>query len=288
MKYCPKCGTPLEDDTRFCTKCGAPQPDMNVEKKEEVVEVKKEEEQKPQLSDRERYNNLLKTDERFKTIVRASKLAGLFTLINLLFIVPFFVNMFTPVGAFTGVDVSTQGMSYFNAFGVHHFPYGYSAISIRKFVSFAKAGGWKITPDDALKSPTAVIVLIFGFIFMALLVVVSILGRPKGYLLKTYEKQNGHLELIKSIKSPMSYIYGVVYIVISLIPAVGTYFNSIGLNYKDGHYVLGRVAGLSSGITVTIVISILFIALILVGNIVLRNIFVNKPLKPYNEVTVNK
>ena len=124
MKYCPKCGTPLEDDTRFCTKCGAPQPDMDVEKKEEIVEVKKEEEQEPQLSDRERYNNLLKTDERFKTIVRTSKLAGLFTLIYLLFIVPFFVNMFTPVGAFTGVDVSTQGMSYFNALGVHHFPYG--------------------------------------------------------------------------------------------------------------------------------------------------------------------
>ena len=123
---------------------------------------------------------------------------------------------------------------------------------------------------------------------MALLVVISILGRPKGYLLKTYEKQNGHLELIKSIKSPMSYIYGVVYIVVSLIPAVGTYFNSIGLNYKDGHYVFGRVTGLSSGITVAVVISILFIALILVGNIVLRNIFVNKPLKPYNEVTVNK
>ena len=26
MKYCPKCGAPLEDDTRFCPKCDTAQP----------------------------------------------------------------------------------------------------------------------------------------------------------------------------------------------------------------------------------------------------------------------
>ena len=284
MKYCPKCGAPLEDHLKFCTKCGAPQPGLEVKQEENRIEEETEvkQEERP-LSDRERFNNLLKTDERFKNIVRASKLAGLFTLINFLFLIPFFVNLFTPVGAFTGVDVSSQGMTYFNALGINYFPHGYSAMSIRKFCAFAKAGGWKITPDDALKGQTALIIFIFGLVFSALLVVIAVVGRPNGYLLRTYEKQNGHIELIKAIKSPFSYVYGAAFVVVSAIPAVGTYVNSTGLNYKDGHYVLGQVTGLKSGLATVIVVSLLFISLIIAANIVLRVIFVNKLINPYTQ-----
>ena len=62
MKYCPKCGAPLDDHLKFCTKCGAPQPTEEVKQEEKkaepVPEVKSEE--RP-LSDRERFNNILKS-----------------------------------------------------------------------------------------------------------------------------------------------------------------------------------------------------------------------------------
>lgn len=285
MKYCPKCGAPLDDDTRFCVKCGAPQPNMD-EVKKEVVEPKQEPQpqQQPQLSDRERFNNLLKTDNKFKNIVRASKLAGLFTLVNLLFLIPFFVAMFAKVGAFTGVDVSAQGASYFDTLGVHYFPYGYSAMSIRPFIAYARAGHWQISPGDSLKGPTTVIIFVFGLIFAALLVVISVVGRPNGYLLKTYEKENGEKELIKSIKSPMALLAGVFLTIIGCIPGIGTYIASTDLTYKSGnHYVFGQVTGLKSGLITIIVVAVIFAGLILAGNIVLRSVFVNKLLTPAEE-----
>ena len=285
MKYCPKCGAPLDDHLKFCTKCGAPQPTEEVKQEEKkaepVPEVKSEE--RP-LSDRERFNNLLNTDQRFKNIVKASKLAALFTLVNLLFLIPFFVGMFTKVGAFTGVDVSAQGASYFDVLGIHYFPYGYSAMSIRKFIAYAKAGHWSICPNDTLRSPTTVIIFIFGLIFAALLVVISVVGRPNGYLLKTYEKENGEKELIKSIKSPMTLLAGVFLTIVGIMPGIATYIASTDLKYESGHhYVFGQVTGLSSGLITIIVVAVIFIGLILGGNIVLRVVFVNKLLNANTE-----
>ena len=288
MKYCPKCGTPLEDDTRFCPKCGTAQPNMGEEPTQQEVEVKQEAKPQQQLSDKERFNNLLNTDERFKTIVRTSKLAGLFTLVNLAFIIPFFILLFTKTGAFTGVDVSAQGTSYFDVLGVHYFPYGYSSMSIRQFIAYAKAGGYKLTPDDGLKNGVPLIIFIAGLLFIPLTVVISLLGRPKGYILRTYEKENGINELIKSIKSPMTLILGPFLVVLASIPAIGTYVNSTGFSYKEGHYIFGQVTGLKSGLTTAIVVAILFFSIILAANIVLRVLFVSKPLKPYTPEPTKK
>ena len=73
MKFCPKCGNELPDEANFCPKCGAKQPDAQVveqEIEENVSQINPTIEKSPQNqeeSPRQRYNNLVKNDEVFKS-----------------------------------------------------------------------------------------------------------------------------------------------------------------------------------------------------------------------------
>ena len=299
MKFCPKCGTQLPDEARFCNKCGAPQPDFANEapiapqpaqSQPQVQQQAQPQMQQPmqqpantQMTPSQRFNHLFKTDERFKDIVKGLRRGGLINLFNLLFIIPFMVCMFTPVGAFTGVNVSGAGHYAFEGLGVTSFPYGYSAFTIRSFASAMSATGYKLTPDDALKgqSITTMMSFIFCFLFFALMVVVSLVGNPRGYILKTYEKENGYKELIQRATGGTIFLFGPFYAALGLICAIFTYVNSTGQKYKSGdNYYFGEVTGLKEGLITCIVVASIFIVIMLVAQIVLKKAM-NSKLKRY-------
>ena len=273
MKFCPKCGNQLPDDARFCNKCGAPQPNVNGG---DAGSAYQPAQMSSGITPREQFNNLMRDDPKFKAIVGASKAIGLFSLINLLFIIPFFVCSFTNVGAFTGVNVSSEGMYEFQALGITQFPFGYSAISLREFILLADAGGYALTPGDGLRNPSPLIIFIFGFVWAALIVLVSLIGRPKGYLMKTYLTQNGQQTLVKSFKASGIH-FGPIFCLVSLMSSVIVFVNSNGINYNNGKtYIFGEVKGDVGGLVICIVVSIIFLAIILAANIILRVLVMKK------------
>lgn len=296
MKFCPKCGNSLPDDAKFCTKCGALQPGFENENPapnneqpvaQPVPQPTPQEmsfdKPNPSMSPRERFDYLYEHDERFKTIVRCIRRCGLVALINLLFIVPWLVCLLTPVGAFTGVNVHPTGQSTFEAMGIYNFPHPYSALSIRTFTTIVSAAGKAITPGDSLKNPMALLLFIFGFVWIPLMVLAGVLGNPRGYLLTTYEKEGGYKELIKRAKGGSLIMFGAMYDLICMVCAIMTYVNSTDLNYKAGDtYYFGEVTGLKEGMITCIVVTVIFMIIMIVTQAVLKSI-INRSLKEYDK-----
>ena len=294
MKFCPKCGTQLVDEAKFCPKCGAPQPGMEPKEEPKVeetpkVEEKPVEEVKPApapektLSPRERYNNYLKNDECFRDAAKVIKAVSLISLINLLFIIPWLCSLLIPVGMFTGVNVSTQGMDYFNVLGAS-FPYEFSALSVRQFVQYADIGHNALTPGESLQTnPSAIIMLIFRIIYVPLLVLLALLGKTKSYILKVYEGPDGRANLLKTARKTNA-IFGPFAALFTFSPALGTYLSCIDLkyDYSDGKpYIFGEVDGILPGFIACIVITVIFAVIILVSQLVIAGVLYNKKLKKY-------
>jgi len=187
MKFCPKCGAQLVDEARFCSKCGAPQPNMDVQATPQPAVEPQQVKPNQSSSDGamtpgQRYNYLQKNDEKFKATTRVVfflKLVGLF---NLLFIIPWLVCYFVPVGIFTGDDLSSIGETYITSLG-KSFPCAFNNYELAfKYKPFADGGNYKLTPDNALGSNVfSSIMWFFTFVFIPLLVLVALLGYPRGY-----------------------------------------------------------------------------------------------------------
>lgn len=292
MKFCPKCGAQLVDEARFCSKCGAPQPNMEnapAPQPAPVMEPAPAPQPQPapapapqepaQMTPAQRYNYLKQNDERFKATVKVSFILRFVGLVTLLYIIPWLVCYLTPVGTITGIDMSDYGAGLMAG---KTLPYNFSMFEVQYVLrSWAKVGNYKLTPDDALRTNNMPgIIWVFGFLFIPLLALVSIIGNPKGYLLRTYEKDPN--ELYKALKNNSIWIFGPCLTVVAMVNAIMTYVNCKDLDYSDGsHYFLGIIMENKAGLTAVIVVSVLFMIIMIAGSIVPRVILFNKLKKHY-------
>ncbi len=294
MKYCPNCGSQLPDEARFCPNCGTKQPNMENApaptpqvQSEPVVERAPSPQpqaapvsQEPsQMTPAQRYNYLKQNDERFKATIKVSFILRFIGLVTLLYIIPWLVCYLVPVGTITGIDMSDYGRGLMTG---KTLPYNFSMYEVQFVLrTWANVGNYKLTPGDALRTNNMPGILwYFGFLFIPLLALVSIIGNPKGYILKTYEKDPK--ELYKALKNNSVWIFGPALALIAMVNAILTYSNCKDLDYSDGsHYFLGIIVDNKPGLTAIIVVSIIFMTLMIAGSIVPRVILFNKLKKHY-------
>ena len=292
MKFCPKCGAQLVDEARFCSKCGTKQPNMEnapAPQPAPVVEPAPAPQPQPaqaqepsQMTPGQRYNYLKQNDERFKDTVKVIFLLKFVGLIGLLFIVPWLVNYLTPVGTITGIEMSSQGSLFMSSMG-KSVPYNFSMYEVQFLLRPAvKAGGYKLTPGNALSNVMPTVLWYFGFLFFALIALISMLGMTKGYVLRTYEKDPK--ELYKALKSNTTWIFGPFLSIATMIMAITTYINCKDLDYSGGEtYYFGVIMENKSGLIVCIVVTLIFAAIMIAGSIVLRSLLFKKINKHYQK-----
>ena len=284
MKFCPKCGNQLPDDAMFCNKCGAPQPGMEAPKEEAPVReetplVNASEVARPAptpvaaaATPRERFNYLMENDEDFRCIVKATKKSRFLNLINLLFIVPWLVCMFTPIGMFLG-GMDSAGDSILQTLG--GIPYSYSVMTLRPLIT--AAGKYSLTPGNGLNNPMGLLAFIFGFIWIAFMVLMSILGVSNGQILKIYEGPDGKRKLIQNSTRNTAFLHGPVYSFFSLCTAFVYWFNSKDLNYSNGkNYLYGPAVAIDTGLITCAVVVGIFIVIMIVPQIVLKIVIFRK------------
>ncbi len=292
MKYCPNCGSQLPDEARFCPNCGTKQPNMEnapAPQPAPVVEQTPAPQPAPapvpqepaQMTPGQRYNYLKQNDERFKATVKVISVLKFLGLISLLFIIPWLVCYLTPVGTLTGIDANDYGNNIMSISG-KSFPYNFSMYEVQFVLrSWAKVGKYKLTPNNSLGNNVMPSVLwYFGFLFMVLLALVSILGMPRGFVLKTYEKDPK--ELYKAVKNNTVWFFGPALTIIAMVNAILTYSNCKNLDWSDmSGCFLGIIVENKAGLIAVVVVSVIFILIMLAGSIVPRIILFNKLKKHY-------
>ena len=186
MKFCPKCGTPLQDDDKFCPKCGTPQPGVVAQNNEPQVENKEAplSENKPNnqnMSDGERYDYLMEHDETFHELVMYRRKKYLFELTYVLFFISYIVAMSVPVAYLNGVNVHPTGQ-YMLAY-----PYGVSPFTLNYLQSIK--GHYKLNPGS-LSNAITVVSMVMGIIFTLLCIAMPFIKAftARGYVLKQYEQ----------------------------------------------------------------------------------------------------
>ena len=216
------------------------------------------------MSPSERYSYLMKNDEAFKTIVKASRKKDLMSLSNLLFIIISFVCALMPYLVFTGVNVHHVGAEMMAAEG-KNFPIYFGGLEL--FGYHTSTGNYALSPSDSLSGIFPFMIFLFGFLFEALFVLIAVLGSTRGYKLKQYEK-GGAKELIKSIGGARNFM-GVL---VGLFPVLGmitTYIVASDLKYESGKtYIYGEIATYPEGLITAIIISAIIMVIMLVVGII--------------------
>jgi hypothetical protein len=290
MKYCPNCGSQLPDEARFCPNCGTKQPNMENAPAPQPAPVVEQapapqpaQAQEPaQMTPAQRYNHLKQNDERFRDTVKVISLLKFVGLISLLFLVPFFVCYFTPVGTFTGINAQDYGNNLLIGYG-KSYPFNFNNYELEFVIRiWANDSTHKLTPGNGLRSNIIPqLFFILAYFLVVLIVLASLLGNPKGYVLRTYEKDPK--ELYKAIKSNTMWMFGPALAIVSLGMAVSTYIGCTGIEYDDPskQYLFGEVRGNSSGLITCIIVTVIFVAIMLAGAIVLRTLLFKKINKYY-------
>lgn len=296
MKYCQYCGTQLEDSAKFCPNCGAEQPEFKAKPQpatEEKPEPISEENMVPyiesedfkKLSDGEKFNYFMENDEKFRDIYQVSRKKRFFNFINLAFLIPFFVCLFSPIGVFTGVNVHPDGAAIFNGLG-WSFPHTFSPMTLQSIKNLM--GNKALCPNSSVNGVVPILLFVFGLILIPLIAVFTALGTPKSYYLKTYLRPNGGAaELLKFGKQNNGFMMGAIGVVFGFMGMLNIYTAISGINYEKAYqnnggklYLFGEISELSSGLVTGIIVSVIFLILIIVG-IAVPTSLVTKKLKKY-------
>ena len=272
MKYCPNCGTQLDDNAKFCHSCGAAQPGTEQVKQNEGMEpIKETSAPEVQGTPRERFDYLIKNDERFKDIYRVTKTQNLFNLINILYLIPVLVCLYTPIGMFTGEKATSSTV-----------PAGTTFTPIGVLFYKNLAGNYSLCPDSNLSGIMPLIVFIFAWLLLVLIIVMSVAGITKGYILKTYESENGPQTLIQNCKKSTQWIFGVGVSIVAFM-AMLTQWIACDNNYAQAYqknggklYIFGEIVQIPNAIIPGLIVTILFVALIVAGITVARLLFAKK------------
>ena len=287
MKYCPKCGTPIDDEAKFCPKCGTPQPGFEAPRSEVKVEEPAEYNilNDTKVSDSEKFKYLMENDEMFRDIYQVSRKKRFFNFINLLYLIPFFVCMFSPIGVFTGNNVHPDGASIFSAMG-WSFPHSFSPMTLQSIKSLM--GNKALCPNSSVNGAIPIILFIFGLILIPLIAVFTAIGTPKSYYLKTYQKPiGGKAELLHFGKQNNGFLMGIIGCIFGFIASFNIYVGISDLDYAKAYersggklYLFGEISEISSSFITGIVLTVIFMVLIVVG-IVVPSAIVIKKLNKY-------
>lgn len=295
MKYCQYCGSQLDDSAKFCPNCGAAQPEFKPKpavKEEDKPEPISEENMVPytesedfkRMSDGEKFNYFMENDEKFRDIYQVSRKKRFFNFINLAFLIPFFVCLFSPIGVFTGVNVHPDGAAIFNGMG-WSFPHTFSPMTLQ---TIDKLTGNKALAPNSINGVIPILLFVFGLVLIPLIAVFTAIGTPKSYYLKTYLRPNGGAaELLKFGKQNNGFMMGAIGVIFGFVGMLNVYISISGINYEKAYqnngnklYLFGEISELSSGLVTGIIVSIIFLVLIIVG-IAVPTSLVTKKLKKY-------
>ena len=287
MKYCPNCGTPLEDEAKFCQKCGTLQPGFEAPKSVEKAEEPKEYNilNDTKVSDSEKFKYLMENDEMFRDIYQTSRKKRFFNFINFLYLIPFFICTCSPIGFFTGNSVHPDGASIFEAMG-WSFPHSFSPITLQSIKSLM--GNRALCPNSSVNGIVPIMLFVFGLILIPLIAVFTALGSPKSYYLKTYLKPiTGKAELLQFAKQKNGFFIGVVGCVFGFIAMFNVYIGIAGLDYAKAYennggklYLFGEISDLTSTFIAGTIVTLIFVILIIVG-IIIPSAIVTKKLNKY-------
>ena len=274
MKYCQYCGTQLDDSAKFCPNCGAAQPEKVVapQQQDEGIEpIKETTAPEQQGTPKERFDYLINNDERFKDIYRVTKIQNLFNLINILYLIPVFVCVFTPIGMFTGQNATSNTVPAGTVF---------TPLTVMSFKKLA--GNYSLCPDSNLNGIMPLMVFILSWILLVLIIVMSIAGITKGYILKTYESEKGPQTLIQNCKKSTNWIFGVGVSIVAFMSLL-TQWIACDNNYAKAYeknggklYIFGEIAQIPGAIIPGLIVTILFVAVIVAGITVARKLFAKK------------
>ncbi len=287
MKYCPKCGTQIDDEAKFCPKCGTPQPGFETQKREEKVEEPAEYNilNDTKVSDAEKFKYLMENDEMFRDIYQVSRKKRFFNFINFAYLIPFFICTLSPIGFFTGNNVHPDGAAIFDAMG-WSFPHSFSPITLQSIKTLM--GSKALCPNSSVNGIVPIMLFIFGLILIPLIAVFTALGSPKSYYLKTYLKPiGGKAELLQYAKQKNGFFMGVVGCILGFIAMFNVWIGIAGLDYPKAYennggklYLFGEISDLTSSFIAGTIVTIIFVVLIVVG-IVIPSAIVTKKLNKY-------
>lgn len=274
MKYCQYCGTQLDDSAKFCPNCGAAQPEKMPapQKQDDGIEpIKETSAPEQQGTPKERFDYLINNDERFKDIYRVTKIQNLFNLVNILYLIPVLVCSFTPIGMFTGQR------AYYDTV-----PAGtiFTALDVVRYKKLA--GNVNLCPDSSLSGIMPLMVFILSWILLVLIIVMSVAGITKGYMLRTYETEKGPQTLIQNCKKTTNWIFGVGMSIVAFVGML-THWIACDIDYakayeKNGNrvFAFGEIAQIPGAIIPGVIVTIMFVAIIVVGITVPRMLFAKK------------
>ena len=279
MKYCPKCGQEMAE---FCPKCGELQPGFEKEpdprgeardsthKVETASAPSERGAEFDAMSESDKFRYLMEHDEKFKDIYVTSRRKRYFGFVNYLFIIPWIISLALPVGMFTGIKVGSGG-EVFKALG-YTFPKTFNGFGL---ISYDKMTGIYALMPGSVNKFGPIMTLVLGLILLVMIGLTTGLGSPKGWYLRTYLTPKGEQDLVKMTKQNIGFMQGLVGIVFSLMGFVTTYVNIANIDYAEAYqrsggkvYYFGEIAALDSNLVLIIIVSIMFLAMIIVGNVV--------------------
>ena len=319
MKYCPKCGQPLNDDALFCSKCGTKQPVMEPVKEEpapvvepkpvvepapireepKVVEV--HEEPSPIKEERvdkveaapnsetpaAKFNRLMKEDKVFKTAFQNKKFIGLVGLVRLLLVVILIVYLVTPCILITGINISDQGRFFLDAEGISSLPASINIFVANQFKTGINAVGKAFSPSSSFDSSLAVkstLFIIFTPLFCAVIILAGILPTTKGSFLKEYEKDRNACVKTSSSVQVGQIVLGVILHAYLPLTALFTHIALSDLKYSGGStYYLGELASDTRCLAATTVTAIICLTVYLAATIVSSILFKKRMNRVLNQ-----
>lgn len=300
MKYCPRCGAQLDDAANFCPKCGARQPDATVAApiQREEVKVNQEPVSTSNIpssnvnqtspsgeSDRDEYQRMIKEDPKFAAIMKATTIANLVSLSNILFIIVAIVFLATPFLILTGIDASGEGSMYAETYLLRSLPTSVNRVEGQALVIWSDTIGKAFSPnsslDASLKSFTIISEILIPVLSGVMILAALLNALPKGYRFRTYKTDNGKT-LYNAYKKEQKWLMGVMVSLMFAAISVIQYIGWNDLEYKDGTYYYGVMMADQTNFIATIIVAVIISAMILAANIVVK-IITMKKLKPLFE-----
>ena len=234
-----------------------------------------EDEKYKSMAPSQRYEYLMQNDEAFKTVVKASKKRDLMSLANILFIVVSLVCAFMPYLVFTGNYAHHAGIQILAEEG-KSIPHKFGGLEL--FGYHLTANSFALAPNSGVNGIYPFMVFLFGFLFLAIMILAAFLGSTRGFRLKEYEK-GGIKGLIKGLGGKKNFS-GILVSLFPLTAMITTYFGAKDMEYNGDTYLFGEIVVDKDGLVSAIAISVVMMIIMLVIGIIAQVMYKHK-IKKY-------
>ena len=274
MKTCPFCGAELKDYDTYCYRCGRDLSEAPKATSTNQVYVGTPDSGAPTES----FTSLYARDAKFRNLYKLYKKKCLITLLNGLSIVLLMLVMFLPFFVLNGKNVGDPSL-------IHSYPQQYNVFGLFGLDSLSRSSkldlNWYFAPEEisvSLTSITLPILIASGAIALisVLICIPTKKGCVRAYFLNT-KKGN---QLYNNVKSFYNFIPGAISALFSFVTLIimSSIMKNATYTYKKPSdiYPLGEMNGNTNAFTLAIVLGIIFLLLIIGGQILL-NLFLIRP-----------